>query len=61
MSDDAEYYFIQLLFCRNRDLLRKENRELYDVMFDRYEKIYEDGKSQRMDIQIINDKFLNSL
>ena len=31
-----EDYFIQFLFCKNRELLRKENRELYDALFSRY-------------------------
>ena len=31
-----EDYFIQFLFCKNRELLRKENRELYDALFNRY-------------------------
>lgn len=33
---DCEYYFIQMIFCIGRYLLRKENRELYDAMLSRY-------------------------
>ena len=55
---DAEYYFIQLLFCAGRDLMRKENRELYDVMFKRYETIYKQGKYAQVDLSDINKKFL---
>jgi len=57
-TTDAEYYFIQLLFCKNRDLLRKDYRGIYDVMFQRYEKIYKEGKEKDIDIQLINEKFL---
>ena len=55
---DEEYHFIQLLFCTGRDLLRKENRELYDVMLERYGIIYKQGRTAQMDLKDINDKFL---
>ncbi len=55
---DAEYYFIQLLFCTGRDLLRTENRQLYNVMLERYEIIYKQGKYAQQDVKDINDKFL---
>ncbi len=60
-TTDAEYYFIQLLFCKNRDLFRKDYRELYDAMFIRYEKIYYEGRKARIDLQDINDKFIRKL
>ena len=59
--NDAEYYFIQLLFCKNRDLLRQESRELYDALFLRYEKIYQEGIKQHIDISLINSKFIATL
>jgi len=49
MKDDAEYYFIQLLFTRNPGLLRKEGRELYDAMLIIYEKIYAEGRKAKID------------
>jgi len=58
MNDDAEYYFIQMLFCVNRDLLRAEFRKLYDALFEKYEKIYADGRSKHIDLQDINNKFM---
>ena len=58
---DAEYYFIQFLFCQNRDLLRRDSRELYDAMFMRYEKVYEQGREAKVDLFDINKKFVNEL
>jgi len=55
---DAEFYFIQLLFCDSRELLRKENRKLYDVMLERYETIYKQGRFSQIDLGDINKKFL---
>ena len=58
MKNNAEYYFIQFLFCKNWELLKKENRKLYDVMFSRYEEIYNNGKRNHIDLMEINKKFL---
>ena len=58
---DAEYYFIQLLFCSNRDLLRKDSRGIYDAMFIRYEKIYNEGQAAHIDLEDINKHFINKL
>ena len=55
---DEEYYFIQFLFCTGRDLLRQENRDLYDVMLNKYIEIYLEGKESRQELKDINDKFL---
>jgi len=49
-----EYYFVQLLFSKNRELLYKENRELYDVLFSKYEDIYYRGKKYNVDLSAIN-------
>ncbi len=57
-TNDAEYYFIQLLFCKNRDLLRKDYRDIYDAMFTHYEKDYNAGIKANVDIQDINDRFM---
>ena len=40
---DCEGYFIQLLFCRNRELLKKENRLIYDALYERYQIIFNEG------------------
>jgi hypothetical protein len=61
MKDDAEFYFIQLLFTKNPDLLRREYRDLYDAMFTRYEKSYLIGKKMKVDLMDINIKFMKSL
>jgi len=60
-NTDAEYYFIQFLFCTNRDLLCKDYRDIYDVMFIRYEKIYNEGIEARLDLADINKKFVNKM
>lgn len=55
---DAEYYFIQFLFCTNRDLLRKDSRDIYDAMFIHYEGICNEGIEAKVDIRDINEKFI---
>ena len=55
---DPEYYFIQLCFCHNRDLLRKDNHKVYKLLFERYEQLYYKAVSKGInDIQLINDEF----
>jgi len=61
MIDDAEYYFIQFLFCKNRDLLRKDNREFYDALFTRYLKVYNEGIKKHISIGDIDDVFQRGL
>lgn len=61
VTRDAEYYFIQFCFCRNRDLLRADARMLYDAMFIRYLAIYTEGVNARVDVIDINKKFENHL
>lgn len=58
---DAEYYFIQLLFCKNKDLLRKDYRDLYDATFKYYEKIYTEGREAHVDLRDINIKFIKKI
>ena len=58
MINDAEYYFIQLLFCRNRDLLRKKHRGIYDAMFNCYEDIFKKGNKIGADVADIEKKFM---
>jgi hypothetical protein len=57
-NDDAEYYFIQFIFCKNIDLLRQENRNIYDLMLNKYIEIYLDGREKHIDLMDINKKYL---
>lgn len=57
-----EDYFIQLLFCRNRKLLRRESRELYDNLLERYEYEWGIVSSVAEDkLSIVNDNFISGL
>ena len=38
--NDSEYYFIQLIFSKNPELLKNESRDLYDAMYARYKEIF---------------------
>lgn len=58
---EDEGYFIQLLFCRSRLLLARENRPLYDALFERYKKIYRDGRKLHQDLSEIADKFIATI
>jgi hypothetical protein len=57
-NQEIELYFIQLCFIKQRVLLTKQYRKLYDTMLDKYMEIYKDGKSKGMDLGDINKKFL---
>ena len=57
-NQDAEYYFIQFLFCKSPDLLRKDYRDIYDAMFKHYEKIYQEGRNSGIDLLTINNTFM---
>ncbi len=58
-EEDAEYYFLQLLFCTSRNTLKKMYRGLYDALFIEYLKIYKDGRRKKVSLGDIQDKFLN--
>lgn len=58
LKDEAEYYFIQLLFCENRDLLRVKYRELFDSLFKQYHSMYVAGKVNQHDVMEINKLFM---
>jgi hypothetical protein len=53
-----EYYFIQLIFRKNPDLLKKENRDLYDAMLERYKDIFLANPIEYCEIEFINKKFM---
>lgn len=36
---DLELYFIQYLFCMNKELLKYENKEIYIALFKRYKEL----------------------
>lgn len=61
MGKIIEYYFVQLMFCKNRELLYKESRELYDVLFDKYKDVFSKGRQAHIDLEIINREFLKSI
>ena len=61
IEDEAETYFIQFVFMKNRDLLRKSYHKLYDALFDRYLKVYKLGRKQKVDLMDIDKRFLNEL
>ena len=61
IENEAETYFIQLTFMRNRDLLRKSYRQLYDALFDRYLKVYKLGRKSKINLFDIEKRFLNDL
>ncbi len=56
--DNIELYFIQFLFMKNRELLKQENREIYDVLLNKYIEVYLAGKEHQMDLMEIEKKFL---
>lgn len=55
---EAEYYFIQFLYCKNNELLKKEYRPLYDAMFEKYEKLYKLAREKHQDISVVNQAFM---
>ena len=59
MKSDIEGYFIQLLFCKNRELLKQENRTIYDALYPKYREKFIDGQKQRMDVMTINNAFMD--
>ena len=58
IEDEAETYFIQFVFTRNRDLFRKNYHQLYNEIFKKYLKIYKEGRKMKVDLFEINKKFL---
>ena len=55
---EIELYFIQFLFCTNRELLLREFRPLYDALLGDYQEIYRKGKSVNADLMQIDKEFL---
>lgn len=58
-KEQIELYFIQFLFTKNRELLLKEARDLYDVLLEKYTEIYLDGRERNLDLMDIERKFLS--
>ena len=58
----CEDYFIQFVFCKNRELLRKENRVIYDIIFRRYLREWE-AIPDTLDnpLEIVNNNFIANL
>uniref|UniRef100_A0A6H1ZKJ2 Uncharacterized protein n=1 Tax=viral metagenome TaxID=1070528 RepID=A0A6H1ZKJ2_9ZZZZ len=57
-NKDIEIYFIQFCFMKNRELLLKQYRKIYDVLFEKYLMTYKEGKKKHQDLNSIEDKFL---
>ena len=60
-EQEAEYYFIQFVFCSNPYLLQRKFRPLYDSMFDKYVPIFLEGREKHVDVMEINKKFKSTI
>lgn len=58
---ELEYYFIQLLFNKNRMLLSYDNKNLYKALFDKYCKIYNSLPEDIDRLYIINSNFMDMI
>ena len=58
---DLENYFIQYLFCMNKELLKYENKELYKVLFERYKETEKEIPQVEDRLGYLNRIFYNSL
>lgn len=61
MFEELEYYFIQLLFNKNRMLLSYDNKDLYRALFDKYCKIYKSLPEDMDRLYIINSNFIDMI
>ncbi len=59
-KQQVELYFIQYCFMKNRNLLLKKYRKLYDMLFKKYFNIYQDGIKNHIDLIDIENKFMMS-
>lgn len=60
-EQEAEYYFIQFIYCSNPYLLQRQFRKLYDAMFEKYLPIFLEGREKHIDLMDINKRFKNEL
>lgn len=64
-EEKIEDYFIQFLFCRNKELLRQENREFYDALLCRYLMEWKNLPKYALEmdgaLEIVNNNFANDL
>ena len=58
---EAELYFIQFLFCENRQLLLSEFRKLYDELLKKWIIVYFDGRKKVIELSDIIRKFKSSI
>ncbi|MBO7611083.1 MAG: hypothetical protein J6T23_02605 [Elusimicrobia bacterium] len=58
---DLEYYFIQYLYCMNKELLKYENKEIYKLLFERYKSMEKEIPPMEDRIGYLNRIFLNKL
>lgn len=62
IKDEAEEYYIQFWFCENRQLLKKDMREIYDEGLKIYQDIYLEAKENGInDLFLIGEKFRKRL
>lgn len=59
-DNQIELYFVQFWFMKNRMMLIKDYRNLYDVLFEIYEKLYNEGKVLNQDLMTIEKVFENN-
>ena len=57
IEDEAETYFIQFIFMKNRDLLRKNYHGLYDALFERYVIVNKKRRKEKFELFDINKLF----
>lgn len=60
-KEDLEYYFIQMLFHKNRMLLSYDNKDLYKALFDEYCSIYDQLPKDIDRISVLNRNFMDTI
>lgn len=58
---NIELYFVQFIFCKNREILLRKNRGLYDALLKKYTAVYKEGASRCLDLLEINHCFVHRL
>jgi hypothetical protein len=56
-NKEIELYHIQYWFMKNREMLTKNYRKLYDVIFEIYKKHYKEGRALNQDLMSIERAF----
>lgn len=58
---DLESYFIQYLFCMNKQLLKYENKELYKALFEKYKEMEKEIPPMEDRLNYLNRVFYDNL